>query len=222
MKKRGNEEHIKAIVFDIGGVLFLPKYSVFLKPNHHKSTLGVHEYVAKKLKLSIDQYFDSIDSVYSKSIEGKISEKELLNSLSHALLYPKEELIELYTRAYSKKFKLNKELIKFAKKLKDQGFKLAILSDQWHLSKRALVPEFFYNLFHPVLISCDYGLRKPNPAFFKLLLRKIKLKPKQVVFIDNQPWNIEAAEKLGLVAIQYINNKQLFKQLSNILNVEIK
>ena len=50
MKKR----KIKAIIFDVGGVLALGKHPVEMC--HHKlHNMGVHEYVSKKLKISLDQ-----------------------------------------------------------------------------------------------------------------------------------------------------------------------
>ena len=78
-------EGIKAVIFDIGGVLQLGNKRP--TPNRvHVS--GVHEVIAKKLKISLDQYFDAIDTVYANSIEGKISKKQLLGILSSNLNYP--------------------------------------------------------------------------------------------------------------------------------------
>ncbi len=60
-KKRG----IKALIFDIGGVLQLGSFSKNSK---------VHQFMIKKLGVSIDMYLDSIDTIYAESMEGKISE----------------------------------------------------------------------------------------------------------------------------------------------------
>jgi len=70
---------VKSIIFDIGGVLELGRSSKYLK-NH--SSLGVHEYASKELNLSLDQYFDSIDTTYAMAIESKISESETIRILS--------------------------------------------------------------------------------------------------------------------------------------------
>ena len=58
---------VKAIVFDYNGVLSTGKRNVFFKKDNAPSR-GIHEYVAKKLKISVDKWFDSIDTQYAESI----------------------------------------------------------------------------------------------------------------------------------------------------------
>ncbi len=221
---------IKAIIFDVGGVLQLPKYPTRLIQDSHLSGVpkhcghrnkGIHEYLANKLKIVLDQWFDAIDTYYALSIEGKISEKELMSRISKNLHVSQGKLKGLIIKAYKRQFILNKELINVASKLKKQGYKVGILSDQWQLSKRALMPKSLTKKFNPVLVSCDNGIRKPNKDYYKLLLKRLKLKPSQIVFIDNQEWNIKPAKKLGIKTILFKNNKQAIKSLEK-LGVKIK
>ena len=202
------KEGIKTIIFDIGGVLWLGKQRI------HKNQLhasGVHELAIKKLKTSVDQYFDSIDGVYAKSMEGKISKKKLLKTMSKNLKYPEKKLEKLYFKLYLKVFKKNKQLFKQAKKLRKLGYTVGILSDQWQLSKPAHAAKKDMRYFDPVIISCDAKLRKPSDKSFKQILKKAKSRPSETLFIDNQEWNTLAASKLGIKTIQFKNNKQLFK-----------
>ena len=76
------EARIKAIIFDVGGVLAIPTYPVKLLEDHN---YGVHHYVADKLQIVLDQWFDAIDTAYVKSMEGKISEKETIRIISKNL-----------------------------------------------------------------------------------------------------------------------------------------
>lgn len=200
---------VKAIIFDVGGVLASGTPVVKMHGKLHHP--GVHEYVAKKLKISLDQYFDSIDTNYAKSIEGKISEKKAISLLSKNLKITPKKLIKLYIKAYKKNFKQNKQLFRKAFKLKKLGYKIAILSDQWHLSYEALMSSKNYKKFNPVIVSCFVGMRKPNPKIYKLILKKLKLKSPECLFIDNQKWNIDAAKKLKIKTILFKDNKQLFK-----------
>jgi putative hydrolase of the HAD superfamily len=54
-------------------------------------------------------------------------------------------------------------------------------------------------------------MRKPNPRIYKLLIKKMKLVPSEIIFIDNQIWNINPAKKIGMQTILFKNNKQLFE-----------
>lgn len=212
MKEKTTKNKIKAVIFDIGGVLELGK-SPKWKKNCHRNK-GVHMFISEKLGISIDQWFDSIDTTYTKSITGEIPEKRVLKILSKNLKISKEKLKKLLIKAYRKNFKTNKELYDFAFNLKKQGYKIAILSDQWHFSKKALIPEKITKKFDVSIVSCDVGLRKPDIKIYNLTLKKLKLPAKSCVFIDNQEWNLKPARKIKMKTILYKNNKQVFRQLS--------
>lgn len=203
------KSEIKAIIFDIGGVLQVGQKQ--RKKPCQKHASGVHEEIAEKLGIDIDQYFDSIDTYYAKSIEGKITKKQLLKRISKNLEVSEKKIEKLYYKAYKKKFKINKQLFKQALKLKKQGYKIGILSDQWHLSRKAHIPPILEKNFNPVIVSCDIGIRKPNLEIYKFILKQLNLKPSETIFIDNQKWNIEPAKKLKMKTILFKDNEQLFK-----------
>ena len=203
------KEEIRAIIFDVGGVLALGKNSSWDK--HHLVPSGVHLDISKKLGISLDQYMDAIDTNYALAIEGKKNSRQVLKIFSKNLKIPEKKLINLYTWAYKRHFKQNKQLFKQAFKLKKLGYKIAILSDQWCVSKDALMPKKYYKNFDSIVVSCDVGMRKPNSKIYELALKKLKLKPGETLFIDNQIWNTKPAEKIGIKTILFKNNKQLFE-----------
>jgi epoxide hydrolase-like predicted phosphatase len=206
------KKQIKALIFDVGGVLQLGKYST--KPVNSHRLIGVHKTISKKLHVSLDQYFDAIDTVYAKSIEGKMSEARVLSIMAKKLKTTTKKLTSLFIKTYKKNFQFNKQLFRLIISLKKKGYKIAILSDQWYLSKKALMPKKYTKKFDVEVTSCDVGLRKPDPKMYRLILKKLKLPAKQTLFIDNQEWNIKPAKKFGMNTILFKNNKQLFKQLS--------
>src|SRR5690606_1641082 len=118
----------------------------------------------------------------------------------------KEKLKELYLKSYQKRYKKNKLLLRFARKLKKEGYVVAVLSDQWHLSSPSLIPKEFHKIFDTFVISCDVGSRKPNLEIYKILLKKLKVRPKEILFIDDRPWNLVPAKKLGIQTILFENN----------------
>jgi glucose-1-phosphatase len=49
-----------------------------------------------------------------------------------------------------------------------------------------------------VYYSYEMGMRKPDPAIFKLILNKYDLSPKRTLFIDDKKVNTDAAASLGI------------------------
>lgn len=210
----------KAIIFDIGGVLRGGKKHIKNKKGLKVS--GVHEYVSGKLGLSIDAWFDSIDSVYTDSMEGKINSEKTVKLISGNLNISPAKLDRLFYKAYKKKMKKNKKLYRFALKSKKRGYIIGILSDQWALSKENIVPKSEIKDFDVAVLSCDVGLRKPDVRIYKLLMKKLRQKYKtikynEVLFIDNRDWNLKPAKKLGMKTILFKDNKQFFKDIKKYL-----
>jgi epoxide hydrolase-like predicted phosphatase len=202
---------IRAIIFDVGGVLSLGKYNRKGYREHH--LMGVHHYMADALHIDIDTWFDAIDSVYGKSIEGLVSRRKTLATMASNLEISVLKLKKLFAIAYKRHFKRNKELYKIAYELKENGYRVGILSDQWYLSEDALILRKDFAGFSPVIVSCDVGMRKPSLKIYQLLIRKLKLKPHEILFIDNRDWNIKPANKLGIKTILFRDNKQLVKDM---------
>lgn len=52
-------------------------------------------------------------------------------------------------------------------------------------------------------VSCELGVRKPDPSFFRAALESLGVVAEQCVFVDDQPRNCVAASELGLDAIRF-------------------
>ena len=58
-------------------------------------------------------------------------------------------------------------------------------------------------MFDAVVISSRVGLRKPDPAVFRLMLEQLDLPAGRVAFVDDLPVNVAGAERLGLHAVHH-------------------
>ena len=56
-------------------------------------------------------------------------------------------------------------------------------------------------------------MSKPNPKIYILALEKLNLNPNQTFFIDDVPEYVDAASKLGISAILFLNPQQLRLEL---------
>ena len=60
-------------------------------------------------------------------------------------------------------------------------------------------------------------MRKPAEDIYQYALKELALKPEQAVFIDDDPENVEAANKVGINGIIYSNPDQLKNDLSQFI-----
>lgn len=61
---------------------------------------------------------------------------------------------------------------------------------------------------------------KPDARFFRLVEQRLKVKPEEIVFLDDLPENIEAAEKLGWKTIHVTDIETAIQKLEEYTNVQ--
>lgn len=101
--------------------------------------------------------------------------------------------------------------------LQTEGFRLLGLTN-WSAETFALAPVAApaINRLEAVMISGEEGVAKPNPEIFRRLLARFALRPQATVFIDDSEANVEAAQSLGLVALQFVGADQLRHDLTQL------
>jgi epoxide hydrolase-like predicted phosphatase len=203
---------IKAIIFDIGGVLVLGEKLTLFKG--HDYSKNVHQFMAKHFRVSLTKWLSSLAAI-RKSVKKPLG-KEHVAQLAKKLDTTTLNLEKLFFKAYKRVFKDNKELYSFAFQLKKKAYKIAILSNQWYVPKKAVISKKNLRKFDNVVISCDVGVRKPYPDIYRIMLKRLNLLAKNCVFIDNLQRNLAPAKKLGIHTILFKNNKQVFRDLKDL------
>ena len=204
------KEKIKALIFDIGGVLFLPKRK---SQKHVLNAFLPTCILIKKSRISGRKFYENTIDVYQKSSKGEIPYNETLVFFSKELGISREKTRIIFNRIYKKNVVENKKLYDYSLKLRKQGYKIGILSTQFHLSTKILVPDKYYKEFNGLDISCDSGLKKPDLRSYMSIIKKLKIKSQESIFIDDKKENLNAAKKLGMKTILFKNNRQFFSDL---------
>lgn len=199
-QKRGK---IKAIIFDVNGVLVKGEGR------------SIHEYMAKKLKVNMDDWFDTIEPYWDEMVKDEATTEYCLHKIANHYKIPKHKLQKLLIKAFKKHFKKNRQMFRLAKKLR-KNYKTGILSDQLQMSYEAEKKFDLDNLVDVPIWSQKEGFRKPDIEFYKLALKHIKIPAENCLFIDNRDWNLVPAKKLGMHYILFYNYKQLSKQLKEL------
>ena len=60
------------------------------------------------------------------------------------------------------------------------------------------------------------GHRKPDREIYEKVLKRIKMKPQETVFIDDVPKFVRGAKRVGMRAIRFRNKKQLVRDLKKL------
>ncbi len=71
------------------------------------------------------------------------------------------------------------------------------------LDEAKTIYPFLARSFIDIVVSGDEKLLKPDPAIYKVLLKRQKLDASDCVFIDDSPPNVEAAAGLGFHALHF-------------------
>lgn len=191
---------IKAIFFDIGGVL--------AKEDRNKQ----YSQLAKIMSFDINEFQKIKKSKIDLFSEGKISEKQYLQFFSNAFEIDIKKLKVNWIRLAKKYYKIDKSVQRTIQKLK-KNYTLGTLTNITPLHHKARKTDNPYRYFKIKLISFEQGYRKPNILFYKLILKKTKLKPQEIIFVDDYEPYLEPAEKLGMKTILFQNNKYLVRDL---------
>ena len=109
----------------------------------------------------------------------------------------------------------NPAMIAWAKRVRESGFKTAILSNM-PLSLRVYldaehpwIHEFDHRVF-----SCDVGMAKPELAIYALCLRGLGVEAEDSLFLDDRAENIGAAHKAGLRGLLFSTAGQAAQELN--------
>jgi putative hydrolase of the HAD superfamily len=91
----------------------------------------------------------------------------------------------------------------------DAGTPVSLLSNAPHELARALRGHEVFSRFEQLWFSAELGMAKPDPLVFASVMSWLQAEPADVVFVDDRAENVMAAERLGIVALQYTGHDSL-------------
>ena len=80
------------------------------------------------------------------------------------------------------------------------GVRTGLLSNSWG-DALSYDEERLAALFDVVVISSEVGLRKPDPAIYELVAKRLGVPLDEIVFVDDLPGNLKAARALGMTTV---------------------
>ena len=92
--------------------------------------------------------------------------------------------------------------------LRRQRYITAILSDQTDWLDQLDSEFHFFQSFDKVYSSYHLGKGKRDPSIFDDVLSDLDCTPQQVLFVDDDPGNVERARSRGLKGLLFLNEDQ--------------
>ncbi|MFH1970941.1 MAG: HAD family phosphatase [Patescibacteria group bacterium] len=193
---------IKTVIFDVGGVL------------KSDSSINIEKYVCSRLNITTEKYHTVCSEIIPSLVKGEITELQFWKLFLKNINSSKklDSVKNVWKDAHKKSFKINEQVFDMAKKIKEKGYIIAVLSNATQSNVDINRKSKVYSLFPVCILSCEVGLMKPDPKIYKLTLKKLNAKPKETLFIDDRKINIEPAKKLGIQTILYKSSEQLKKE----------
>lgn len=75
------------------------------------------------------------------------------------------------------------------------------------------------SIFDNVITAADHGLDKHIPDSYTYIANKLGKDPQQIIYIDDQLENIDAAKKSGMETLHYEEYQKLLNQLNKLLSI---
>jgi HAD superfamily hydrolase (TIGR01509 family) len=193
---------IKGFLFDWFGVCTKENWGDCVVRELHKKT-GIDEVKIKKeyktflqdlmsVKLSPDEFFEK----FLRNVDPRIKPEEyhyllkIIPDMNHETLTLILQLRKKYTVYLLSNI-------------------FAELFEKYE--KKIVFKEYFDGMF----LSHELKISKNDDRIWNVVLKKVQLKPDELIFIDNREMYLEIARKRGVNTILFKNNDQLRKDLEN-------
>jgi len=199
--------HIKAVIFDMGGVLL------------RTADVTARETIAARYGVTrseLETYiFSSESSIQSE--KGALSDVEHWQNVMCHFGQPIGDYLALYDEYFSGDF-IDQRLLDFAASLKPR-YTLGLLSNAWDNARVLLSQRFdFLDRFDVSIFSYEVKARKPDPAIYHAMLERVGAAPGEALFIDDVQENVAGAMAVGMHALRFTGTDAVISAISAALD----
>jgi putative hydrolase of the HAD superfamily len=189
-----DKSQLRAVLFDCGGVLTLPP-----TPEDWATMAST---ICIPLQKFMDAYWKFRDG-YDRSVYDAYTYWRLIGETEGCELQDEviTTLVDLDNQQWTKE---NAPVIEICDRLRSDGIKTAILSNMEFELLAAIKEKFSWlQNFDIQMYSCELGIVKPSMEIFSLAVRLLKVRPDDILFVDDKERNVIGAAALGMKTLWY-------------------
>ena len=205
-----NNKKIKAVIFDMDGVL------IDAKDWHYDALNKALEIFGARIELT--EHLSTFDGLPTKRKLELLSESGRIPFKLHDLI---SELKQKYTEQLTNINCKPKFLHQYAlSKLKEEGYLLAVASNSvMSTIKNMMRLSLLENYFDFFLSNEDVIKPKPDPEIYLKAMNKLGLKSEEVVIVEDNINGIEAAKASGGNVLEVKNTEEVnYKNIIEFIN----
>jgi HAD superfamily hydrolase (TIGR01549 family) len=196
---------IKALLFDIGGVL------------SRSVDAGPRRKWERRLGLSKGQLAEIVftSPAAQRATVGKATPDEVWQEVGVRFSLSTEDLKALRFDFW-KESQWDMELLDFIRSLKP-NYKTGTVSDAWLDARQNIEKYVNSELFDLIVFSAEEGVKKPNPEIYRRSLARLGTAPQETIFVDDRLPNIAGARLIGMHAIHHTQTNRTIEEIWRLL-----
>jgi epoxide hydrolase-like predicted phosphatase len=192
---------IETIIFDFGGVLYLTPDVKWM--NRWKKILGLKDDPEIAAMLANPNESEVMDQICL----GNLPEDTIWQMLAEKMNINPNIMKRLQNKATSKQM-LNKPMVDLLTELQE-NYQTGILSNAGDQTRSLMEDAYGLDqLVEDIVISAEEGVIKPDPAIYQIALGRLNARAETTLFLDDYLPNVQAAQALGMTAVQFLDNDQ--------------
>lgn len=187
-----NEQHVRALVFDYGGVLMR---TVDRRPRQE---------IEREFDLAPGDVYDLVfNSPHWDEVQHGLMDGDAFWTGVGEELGLDADQLEAFQWSFWSGDRLDEELVGLIRHLRGKGYRTGLLSNAPPDMEDYIVELGLVDAFDVTVFSGDEGVTKPEPEIYDLTLERLEVDAEQAIFVDDTPVNVAAARDLGLRATRF-------------------
>ncbi|HEY46762.1 MAG: hypothetical protein AMJ88_04940 [Anaerolineae bacterium SM23_ 63] len=202
------EKNIKAIFWDIGGVIV--RTHDWSGRARWEKRIGLQPHELERIVFS--------GEMGKRATLGQATSDDVWTWVLNHLGLPESDRRSLQ-RDFFTSDKVDEQLVAFIRSLRPK-YLTGIISNAWPEARQWIEYQWrIADAFDQIVISSEVGMAKPDPRIYHLALDGLEVTPTESFFIDDFIENVEAASGIGMHAIHFQNTEQTVTELRELLGL---
>src|SRR5690348_7624100 len=197
---------IRAVVFDIGGVLEITP------------DLGIDRLWETRLGLPAGEILVRMRDIWRDGSIGTITLDDVHEALRDRLDLDDQTVAQYMADLWREYLgTANTELIEYARRLRPRH-RTGIVSNSFvGAREREQAAYGFEGLVEEIVYSHEAGFSKPDPRIYALICSRLNVPPREMVFLDDAEACVAGARDAGIHAVRYQVNAQAIAEIEELL-----